>query len=115
MKEILFNDKSVAVFINILEELGKVVKISKNLPTVLGYESSNLLGLSINEIIPFSVKKYHDENLLDFIDRYSVKEAKKNPMLNFFAYNSDFHLQEINIRYSWVMNDFSSFYMAGIL
>ena len=37
LKEKLFHEKSVAVFINILEELGKVVKISKNLPSVLGY------------------------------------------------------------------------------
>lgn len=48
LKERLYNDKSVVVFINILEEIGKVVKISKNLPTVLGYEPTNLLGLSIN-------------------------------------------------------------------
>ena len=61
------------MFINVLEELGKVVKISKNLPSVLGYEPANLLGLSINEIIPISVKEYHDENLLDFIDRFSSK------------------------------------------
>lgn len=56
LKEKLFNDKSVVLFINILEEIGKVVKISKNLPAVLGYEPTNLLGLSINEIIPFSIK-----------------------------------------------------------
>lgn len=98
-----------------MEELGKVVKISKNLPTVLGYEPANLLGLSINEIIPFSVKNYHDENLLEFIERYSNSEAKKNSTLNFYAYNSEFHLQEVIVRYSWVMNDFSSFYMAGIV
>jgi light-regulated signal transduction histidine kinase (bacteriophytochrome) len=44
--------------------MGKVIKISKNLPSVLGYEPNNLIGLSINEIIPFSVKPFHDENML---------------------------------------------------
>ena len=61
------------------------------------------------------MKTYHDENLLDFIDKYSSKDAKKVPMLNFYAYNSGFHLQEVNVRYSWIMNDFNSFHMAGIV
>lgn len=73
----LFNDKSVVIFINILEEIGKIVKISKNLPTVLGYEPNNLLGLSINEIIPFSIKECHDQNILDFLETYSTKESTK--------------------------------------
>jgi hypothetical protein len=76
-KETIFNEKSVVVFINILEEIGKVVKISKNLPAVLGYEPTNLLGLSINEIIPMAVKVHHDQNLLDFIDRYSSKTSSR--------------------------------------
>jgi light-regulated signal transduction histidine kinase (bacteriophytochrome) len=75
------------VFLNILEELGKVVKISKNLPSVLGYEPTNLLGLSINEIIPFSVKSYHDESLLNFIEHYSNKGKRHSHTLDFYAYN----------------------------
>jgi hypothetical protein len=36
-------------------------------------------------------------------------------VLQFYAYNSDFHLQEIIISYSWIMTGFESFYMAGLL
>lgn len=55
------------VFINILEEVGKIVRISKNLPGVLGFLPSNLVGLSVNEIIPFSIKPFHDAGLVRFI------------------------------------------------
>ncbi len=50
-----------------LEEVGKIVKVSKNLPGVLGFLPSNLIGLSINEILPFSIKPHHDAALLSFI------------------------------------------------
>jgi len=48
LKERFFGEKTTVIFINVLEEIGKIIHISKNLPGVLGYQPSNLLGLSIN-------------------------------------------------------------------
>jgi hypothetical protein len=48
VKSRLFNKKTAAVFINILDEVGKIAKVSKNIPAVLGYSPRDLLGLSIN-------------------------------------------------------------------
>jgi hypothetical protein len=95
--------------------MGKIVKISKNLPGVLGFIPSNLIGLSINEIIPFSIKPHHDASLLNFIERYSYKDSYRNLDFQFYAYNSDFHLQEVRVHYSWVMTNFHSFHMAGVI
>ena len=111
----LFSDKSVVFFLNILEQIGKIMSISKNLPSVLGYQTSNLQGLSINEIIPLSIKPFHDEHLTIFTKTVSSKQPKKNNNIRFFCYNSDFNLQEINVSYNWVMNDFSAFRLAGIM
>jgi hypothetical protein len=73
--------------------MGKMTRISKNLPEVLGYEPCNLLGLSINEIIPFSIKPHHDSRILNFLEHYSSKPLRKETSLQFYAYNQDFHLQ----------------------
>jgi hypothetical protein len=35
--------------------------------------------------------------------------------LQFYAYNQDFHLQEVIIGYNWIMKDFNYFQMAGII
>jgi hypothetical protein len=40
---------------------------------------------------------------------------QQSGVLQFYAYNSDFHLQEVVISYSWIMTDFDTFYMAGLL
>ena len=56
----LFNKKTTAIFINILDETGRITKVSKNLSAVLGHSPSDLLGKSINEIIPFSIQPNHD-------------------------------------------------------
>lgn len=48
VKARLFNKKTAAIFINILDEVGKIAKVSKNIPAVLGYSPRDLLGLSIN-------------------------------------------------------------------
>lgn len=49
------------------------------------------------------------------MDKYSDKQKDKHFDLHFYAYNSHFHLQEVRIQLSWVMNDFHSFQMAGII
>jgi hypothetical protein len=115
LKEQLFSEKTTVVFVNILEEMGKIVRISKNLPGVLGFIPSNLIGLSINEIIPFSIKPHHDAALLNFIENYTGRDSYRTLDFQFYAYNSDFHLQEVRVHYSWVMTDFHSFLMAGVI
>jgi hypothetical protein len=60
LKTRLFNKKTTAIFINILDEPGKITRVSKNLPAVLGHSPSDLLGKSINEIIPFTIQPFHD-------------------------------------------------------
>lgn len=64
VKTRLFNKKTATIFLNILDEPGKITKVSKNIPAVLGYSSIELLGKSINEIIPFTIQPFHDEILI---------------------------------------------------
>ena len=60
IKTRLFNRKTTAIFINILDEPGKITRVSKNLSAVLGHLPSDLLGKKINEIIPFTIQPFHD-------------------------------------------------------
>lgn len=48
LKELLFGEQTAVLFLNIQEDVGKIVKVSKNLPAVLGYASSSLVGQSVN-------------------------------------------------------------------
>ena len=114
IKTRLFNRKTTAIFINILDEPGKITRVSKNLPAVLGHSPSDLLGRSINEIIPFTIQPFHDEILIKFAQKYSKKTMRSDPKIQFYAYNKDFHLQECIIRYNFVMSYFSSFELSGV-
>lgn len=44
----LFNKDKALVVLNVLDEVGKISRVSNNLPNVLGYTSNSLIGLSIN-------------------------------------------------------------------
>jgi PAS domain S-box-containing protein len=114
IKTRIFNKKTTAIFINILDETGRITKVSKNLPAVLGHSPSDLLGKSINEIIPFTIQPFHDDILIKFVERYSKKTMRSDPKIQFFAYNKNFHLQECAIRYNFVMSYFETFQLSGV-
>lgn len=115
MKTRLFNKRTTAIFINILDEPGKIIQVSKNLPAVLGHSTIELIGKSINEIIPFTIQPFHDQILMQFAQKYSKKTMRSDPRVQFFAYTKNFHLQECVVRYYFVMSYFSSFQLCGVI
>ena len=74
-----------------------------------------MIGLSINEIIPNSIKKFHDDVLLNFLKGYSTRLSKKDPYIQFYAYNKEFNLQEVKISYNFIMNSFQDFQLSGVM
>jgi PAS domain S-box-containing protein len=56
----LFNQHSGVIFLSLLEDVGKITRVSKNIKQVLGYTSGDLVGLSINELMPFSIRPFHN-------------------------------------------------------
>lgn len=89
----LFDKKACVVFLNILDEPGKITRVSKNLPAVLGHSASELVGKSINDIIPFTIQPFHDDILINFTQQYSKKKIRTDPRIQFYAYTKDFRLQ----------------------
>lgn len=73
---------------------------------VLGYYPSDLLGLSINELMPFSIRPHHDDIIINFLKKCSTKVFRSDPYIKFLAYRKEFHLEECVINYSFNMNDF---------
>ena len=59
------------------------------------------------------MRPHHDINLLERIEKYDNKFKNKSH-IQFYAYNSKFHLQEILVRYNWIMSNFNEFKMAGV-
>jgi hypothetical protein len=80
----------------------------------LGYTSGDLVGLSINELMPFTIRPFHNEVLVNFLRKYSKKIFKSDPYIKFLAYNKKFHLQEVVINYYFNMNDFENFELSGL-
>lgn len=99
---------------SVLEDVGKITKVSKNIKEVLGYSSFDLIGLNINELMPFSLRAQHNEVILNFIKKYSKKTFKSDPFVKFFAYNKNFNLQEVQVNYYFNMLDFSNFELSGL-
>lgn len=59
--------------------------------------------------MPFSIRPFHNEVLINFLRKYSKKLFKVDPSIKFLAYNKQFHLQEVVINYYFNMNDFENF------
>lgn len=53
----LFNKDTALIVLNVLDQVGKITNVSNNMPNLLGYMASSLIGLSINELIPLTVRK----------------------------------------------------------
>lgn len=66
----LFNSKTSVIFINALDEVGKVTKVSNNIVDILGYNAHHLIGSSICEIIPHSLRATHTNSILRYIKIY---------------------------------------------
>lgn len=39
---------------------------------------------------------------------------RSDPKIQYYSYNKDFHLQEVVVRYNFVMSYFSQFYLSGV-
>jgi hypothetical protein len=102
------------IFVNVLDEMSKIVKTSKNLGEVLGYDPRDLIGVSINEIMPFSLREFHEQHLTSFVKSYSKHVAGSPPTVLFYAYNSKFNLERLKLSYSFVMDYFNGFQLCGI-
>lgn len=67
----LFTKEVALIVVNVLDEVGKITKVSKNIPHVLGYTAYSLVGLSINELIPFTIRNVHDDILRKFVSNFT--------------------------------------------
>ena len=114
IKTQLFSEGTSVIFLNVLEDVGKISRVSKNIPAVLGYSSSELLGISINEILPEGLRKYHDSMLNRFVETYSGG-TKREVGIRFYAIAKGLHLVEVEVHFHWVLTDFEAFHLAGVV
>lgn len=57
----------------------------------------------------------HDNILINFVSKFDFKQAKNDPSVTFYAYDKNFHLQKVSVRYNFVMNHFEGFELSGIM
>jgi len=75
----LFSKDAALVVVNISDEIGKITKVSNNMPNVLGYSSHTLIGMSINGLIPLTIREIHDDIVKNFINNFSSEVMRKKP------------------------------------
>jgi hypothetical protein len=111
----LFNEQTVMVFVNMLDEVGRIVKTSKNLPALLGYSPHELKGIELDTLLLASMKDHHIKNMSNFINAYDKRQALNPRSVDFYINNSRYELQKINVGYNLVMSSFNMFQMCGII
>ena len=75
----MFSKDAALVVVNISDEIGKITKVSNNMPNVLGYSSHTLIGMSINGLIPLTIREIHDDIVKNFINNFSSEVMRKKP------------------------------------
>lgn len=103
------------VFVNMLDQIGKIVKTSKNLPCILGYNPHELEGIHIDTLLLHSMKDFHIANMSKFINSYDIIQALNPRSVDFYINTNKYELIPINVGYNLVMSSFNMFQMCGII
>ena len=62
-KSFVFENRTVLIFINAIDEVGKIIKTSKNVKQVFGYQSHELEGIYIDSLLIPSMKNFHSQHV----------------------------------------------------
>jgi hypothetical protein len=70
------------VYCDLIDERGKILKMTRNVPGYFGYAREEMVGFNINLFMPTLFGKYHGKFLSNFVDKGRIKLLKsKNRMV----------------------------------
>ena len=115
LKETLFDENTVMVFLNMLDEMGRIVRTSKNLPNILGYNPHELEGIEIDDLLVDSMRGHHLGRINEYVDQYCHDVALKPRTVHSYAFNNKLELQRVDVNYNMVMSCYSMFQICGVL
>ena len=73
----IFKPEFGIIYIDLIEERGKIKKITKNLCKAFGYNIEDMVSFNINQFMPLLYGKHHHRFLANFIDNGAIKILKE--------------------------------------
>ena len=92
-----FPTESGIIYIDLVEERGKIRKITRNVSDFFGYAREDMVGFNINLFMPTIFGKNHAKFLSNFIDKGRIKLLKEKDRV-IFAKNKKKFIFPVNIR-----------------
>ncbi|KAL4468869.1 hypothetical protein ABPG72_008796 [Tetrahymena utriculariae] len=89
--------RSCVIHLTLLDQPGKIMKITQEVQNVLGFEKSDLIGKQIETIIPEQYQKYHSIFIKNFIDYGFSSQLAKDKLFQ-FAINQRGFIVPIDLR-----------------
>jgi PAS domain S-box-containing protein len=81
----------------LVQERGRIKKITRNISEFFGYAKEEMVGFNINLFMPSLYGKYHAQFLSNFIDKGRIKLLKERARV-VFAKNKRKFIFPINIK-----------------
>ena len=91
------SEENGIIYIDLVEERGRIRKITRNISTFFGYAREDMLGFNINLFMPTLFGKYHARFLSNFIDKGRIKLLKERVRV-VFGKNKKKYIFPVNVR-----------------
>ena len=88
--EDIFKPEYGVIYIDLIEERGKIQKVTKNLCKAFGYNIEDMISFNINQFMPRLYGKHHAKFLANFIDNGAIKILKEKRRFLFGKNKSKF-------------------------
>jgi PAS domain S-box-containing protein len=93
----VFNSEHGTIYIDLIEERGKIMKITRNVCDMFGYPKSEMVEMNIDGYMPSIFARSHDKFLLNFIERGEITLLKEKQRV-VFGKNKKHFIFPFNIR-----------------
>ena len=93
----IFNPENGSIYIDLIEDRGKIKKITKNLTEVFGYSREDMISFNINLFMPRIYGRFHRRFLSNFIEKGQIKLLKEKERV-VFGKNKKKFIFPVNVR-----------------
>jgi PAS domain S-box-containing protein len=63
----VFDPNYGVVKVDLVDKIGNIVSLTKNIAGLLGYQRNEVIGIKVNKIMPYIFARHHDKFLNNFI------------------------------------------------
>ena len=93
----VFSSEYGAIYIDLIEERGKIKKLTQNICDAYGYNKEDMVSFNINQFMPNIFGRFHAKFLSNFIEKGKIKILKEKQRI-LFAKNKKKFIFPLNVR-----------------